>query len=298
VFGPQFDQHLPGLEPERQPRARMTKAVRLPHSAEHQALQSETVRRVTAVHYQHSWPETPALPAGLRGSIPERLALSHRLERKAQGKARWGSLQTRSQDEGTEAEDYDEPIPTHPTTGLPSYGSMNTYDPREGKRSAWHEEHGEKEPHIGFKEGTVPQALSFHGSAPSARRAIGKSEEVPVQGLRTGQHTVSMSRVHEALESPETRTSPRFPKGHEELPHVYEDAGKYTMIDGNHRASAHMIGQQMFMHAKVLRDSDIPKVSAHTGRINRLKSLAAMNPKVDADVVENRLMRNIYGSEY
>jgi hypothetical protein len=121
-------------------------------------------------------------------------------------------------------------------------------------------------------------------------------EEIPVSGLQTVQPTVSLARVHEALDSPATQASPRFPASHKELPHAYEDAGKYTMIDGNHRASAHMIGGQMFMQAKVLRDKDIPKVSAHTERISRAKTAATHNPRVDADEVEARLGRNVYGT--
>ena len=295
MFGRQFDQHLPGLEPERQPRARMTRSVNFPGSPEHQALQSETVRRVAGLHHQR---EGGVPPVGRRGSIPERLALSHRLERKAAGKGRWESMRGRMSDEDQDGYEDDEPIPTHPKTGLPERGNINTYDPMEGRRNAWAELHAEREPHIGFKSGDVPWALAFHGSAPSARRAAGHNEEIPVAGLATVQRTVSLSRVHEALDNPETTASPRFPKGHEELPHVYEDAGQFTMIDGNHRASAHMLSNQMFMHAKVLRDSDIPRVSAHTGRIHRLKSLAEQNPNVDASAVEERLQRNVYGSNY
>lgn len=285
-LGRQFEQHLPGMEPA--PKAAMTRRVQLPNSAEHQALQSETVKRVAAVHYQRSTASGGLLPVGMRGSIPEREALSHRLDRKAQGQARWGSLQARMEDEdGGNDDDYDdyEPPGAHPTTGLPERGTMNTFHQR-----------GDRSPHLGFEEGHVPHDLSFHGSAPSARRKHGSVEEIPMQGLATVQRTVSMGRVHEALDNPTTTASPRFPASHKELPHVYEDAGKYTMIDGNHRASAHMIGNQMFMQANVLRNKDIPAVSASTSRISRAKTNATHNPKVDADEVESRLMRNVYGT--
>lgn len=267
----------------------MTRAVYNPFSPEHKALQSQETRRVLGVGHLRRMGGHPEPPVGMRGSIPERLATSERFQKKKAGEARWESLRQRMQDEdvGSDYDYMDEEPEPHPTTGLPSYGALPTHKDFEG------------EPAIGFGRGSVPPPLSFHQSTAGARRAAGRAEWIPVPGLQTPQQTVSATRVHQAMENPETTASPRFPPSHRELPHVYEGMGQkpgertYTMIDGNHRASANILQGRLFMEANVLRDQDIPKVTAHTARISKAKTAASR--KTDPDFVEGRMQRNVNG---
>jgi hypothetical protein len=268
----------------------MTRAVFNTFTPEHRALQSETVRAVVASRYGST---RPLAPAGMRGSIPERVALAGRLAKGRAAEGRWESLRRRHQEEGMDPGDYDymdEEPETHPVTGLPSWGAVHTFAPRYG---------GDPEaPNIGMEHGAVPGGLSFHGSAPSARRRAGTEKWIPTVGLRTPQDTVSASRVHEAMEDESTRYNPRVP--FRELPHVYESTGQrpgertYTLIDGNHRASANILQGKMFMEANVLTDADIPHVQEMTRRISEAKTRAAR--RTDPDFVESRMNRNIYGT--
>lgn len=294
-----FEQgQFPGLEtPQRPPRPRMTKEVFNPYTAAHSALQSETVRRVTTAR---TFGQSLA-PAGMRGSIPERLALSHRLDRKRQGEARWETLRERMRDEDIGGDYMDEEPEPHPVTGLPAWGAIRTYKANPNRQTAWERENADAEPNIGFEYGSVPHEVSFHGSTASARRRAGTAKWIPVPGIRTGQETVSAGRVHQAMESPETTSNPRVP--FRELPHVYEESHPtnpgeriYTMIDGNHRMSANILQGKLFAEANVLTSRDKYRVQDITRRVSHLKDRAAR--KTDPDFVESRMNRNVYGDEY
>lgn len=293
----QFQGQFPGMESE--PRPRMTRQVQNVYSPEHNALESETVRRVTALH--HSRPGDTIRPAGMRGSIPERVALSHRLDKQRQGRERWDSFRARLQDEdiGGDYDMMDEPPEPHPATGLPSYGSARTYPDRSSRAFGLPDE----QPVVGFHEGQVPHPLSFHGSSASARKQWGSREWIPVAGLRTVQPTVSLNRVHQIIEDPKTGVSPRIPmQGYSELPDVFEQqtglkSGErvYTGIDGNHRLSGEILQNRMFTEANVVREENIPDIGRTTTKISRAKTRASS--KVNADFVEHRVNRLVYGDD-
>lgn len=230
----------------------------------------------------------PVAPVGMRGSVGERTAMEGRLQRKAQAHDRWDSYRKRMADDdyssnydnGEEDED-DEYLPgPHPRTGLPSWGNLNTHDD------------------IGFGSGNVPSQASFHGSAPSARNAVGKVKWVPTVGLNTTQAEVSSQRVHQIIEDPNTGQTPRIPASiRPDVPHVYHSLrDDYTLIDGNHRASAEALQGRMFMQARVIESDDVGKVATKSKAVVAHKQAAERNPNIDHEEVTRRLYDRLYGT--
>lgn len=246
-------------------------------------------------------------PAGMRGSVPDRAGLEGRVARQAQGHQRWESMRTRMEDErfdpDEDLDELDQPIPAHPRTGLPAYGEIRTITPS-------HPDPGLGDIHsIGMRSGSVPRPLSFHESSPSARNSVGKLEWIPVPGMQTVQSTVSSQRVHQALESPETTQNPRIPRSiRPDVPHVYASQDhdhmgalkgeRFTVIDGNHRMSAHILSGRLFAEARVLRDKDIPGVTMKSKQVREAKSRAESG-QADRGVteeVEGRMNDRVYGT--
>jgi|SRR5687767_952616 len=244
-------------------------------------------------------------PVGMRGSVSDRKRQPEREARQAQGRARWDSMRSRIEDQNHDEyddEDGDTP-PLHPRTGLPSYGEIRTItpthpDPRLGPVHS-----------IGMKSGDhVPKGIGFHDSTPSARNAVGKLEWIPVPGIKTVQSTVSAQRLHETIDNPGTTQNPRIPTSiRPDVPHVFASHGQmdaeehesYTVIDGNHRMSNHVLSGRLFAQARVLRATDIPAVRERTSKVNQAKARAKFGQQdrgVEEDV-QARMNNRIYGTD-
>lgn len=240
-------------------------------------------------------------PVGMRGSISDRKRQPEREARMAQGRARWDSMRARISDDNYD-EDYEGPAPLHPRTGLPTHGEIRTItpshpDPRLGPVHS-----------IGMRSGDrMPKGIGFHDSAPSARNAVGKLEWIPVPGIKTVQSSVSAQRLHQTIEHPETTQNPRIPASiRPDVPHVFASHGQmdaeehesYTVIDGNHRMSNHVLSGRLFAQARVLRATDIPAVRERTRKV----AVARVNANLKADDrgatedVQARMQDRIYGT--
>lgn len=261
---------------------------------EHLAPEEQTVSRPK--HSSDISKRNQGKPVGMRGSASDRLYMDRtmpdRLARKRQNRERGESYVMRNEDEDEAGMAYGqhelaEEHGTHPRTGFPNKGEIETYP---NSDTSWREG-----THLHMDEGYVPDPLRFHHSAPSARRLVGKDTEVPLYSaysdsfIGTAQPTVSAQRVHQQLEEPESAKSPRFHgTAIEELPHVYREreplrpSGEiqdtHTVIDGNHRTAAHLLSGQMFMRSRVLEDADIPEVQSRTARLKKQISDARHNP--------------------
>lgn len=222
-------------------------------------------------------------PVGMRGTIGDRQALTERMGRQRQGEERWNTYRQRMEEDDEDRDNsYDEQPENHPRTGLPSYGPLNTH----------HD--------IGFEYNDTPHAVSFHGSAASARTAAGNKRLgwVPTPYLGTAQSSVSSSRVHGLMEDESSGQNPRIPRSvSADAPHVYHDEhDDYTIIDGNHRASADMLQGRLFTQAHVIRPTDIPDVRRRTIAINTAKARAGQSH--DADKAMEKLTARVYGEDY
>lgn len=212
-------------------------------------------------------------PVGMRGSMVDRLRSPERHSKMLQQRGRWESMRGRVDDEGYDGwgDDEEEEALTHPRTGLPIHGEIDTA-------------------HIGLgQEGHIDANVSYHGSTSFARRSASTVREIPIasagyKALHTVQRTVSSHRVHEAMEDPSTTASPRFPGALKELPYVYENnPGKHTVIDGNHRMSAAVMRGEMFQPARVITRQDVPKIMDITHNAKeRRKRVAEADPEREA----------------
>jgi hypothetical protein len=237
-------------------------------------------------------------PVGMRGSASDRMGLPGRLAKQQAGRQRWESLRSRIEDsndvyeadEETGDEDYEAPD-MHPLTGLPERGEISTHNV------------------LGMGRSAAPSWATYGGSAVSARRKGSTVKEIPLyQGGRlraigTPQSEVSSTRLHEALIEPETQHSPRLP--YKELPYVYQQDGgttseHNTVIDGNHRTGAHILGGQMFMQARVITDESEDVVKRQTMKVNLAKSRAKQTAaEFDrGEAIEERQNRLYYGTDF
>lgn len=138
----------------------------------------------------------------------------------------------------------------------------------------------------------VPDAARFVKTAKKSWRTAqgpGGYREIPVSGLHTLQHDVSSRGVARIMAGGDV-SSPRLP--YRERPRVWFDdkSQTHTLIDGNHRASAAVLNNEMFLPAWVASNKDLPKMQKDADQLRRHRRNAAAN--VDEDFVWERMKRN------
>lgn len=168
-------------------------------------------------------------PAGLRGSIQERVGLADRIERRDANRDRWKSYQGRAND----GEGVSSPFPVI--------------------RAAT----------------AVPRGISYNGGTEASWYEHGKVDFVATPNLVTPQETVSASRLHETTTRPETHSSNELRGLPRNLPRVYRDTNKdrEVIVDGNHRLTTDLLQGKLFSEARVLTNTDLPKVRQTNKRI-------------------------------
>lgn len=241
---------------------------------------SQAVDKLTEVALERfASPHDP--PVGLRGSIPERLGLADRLERRNQNRARWKSFQARGRDEGFE--DTDEPLTTHPTTGLPAVGEIKTAD-------------------LGMKqapESAIPQGISFHGGTVRAWMEHGRDAEVVTSNLMTPQREISAHRLHEVLADPGTHDNNEIRGLPKDKPRVFRDRvhDREILVDGNHRIGADLLQGKLFSNVRLVDNRDLPGMRRTNTRVREAVARSNENPNINhADFVAARMNDRYYGT--
>jgi hypothetical protein len=263
------------------------------------------------LHFEGIDPPAPA-PSGDPAVGPS--ARDQRIARRKQNYARWDSLRARRDDmvRQEEAEMYGEYDSGEDSLIVPdeqdTWGGLVVRRRTIGEvTSGDFAPSGEVDTNQFYPNiagNPVPAPFRFQGAPESSWRRWGTYREVPLQDVRTLQSTVSASRLREILDNPDARSSPRLP--YVERPHAYvagpsfdtDGRDRYIITDGNHRAMAHAVRNEMFLPVQAAGGITTQnRFEDDAARVSRAKRSRNENPYQNPDWKE-RLNERYYGSGY